>query len=329
MNAPIPVHPAPEISVAPMMAWTDRHCRYLLRLTARAPVLFTEMISTAALRHGPREKLLAHHPAEAPLVVQLGGADPRDMAEAARMAADRGFAGINLNVGCPSPRVERGRFGACLMREPALVASLVEAVAGAVSTPVSVKCRLGVDEADSQALLEEFVRTVAGAGCQRFYVHARKALLNGISPADNRRVPPLEYDRVFALKDRFPHLHIVLNGGITTVDAALAHLQHVDGVMIGRQAYHQPLFMNALAGAVSGEAATDPFEVLAAYREYMAEELERGTRLADMTRHCLGLFSGMPGARHYRRLLSDQRRLALGDLGLVAEALDCVRSRAA
>ena len=215
------------------------------------------------------------------------------------------------------------------MQEPELVAELVSAMGNTTAIPVSVKCRLGVDEHDSQSLLEAFIGTVADAGCNRFYVHARKALLNGISPAQNRQIPPLEYDRVYRLKQHHPELTVILNGGVVDLDGALAHLEHVDGLMIGRQAYHQPLFVNDLASQLFGEPLVDAYSVMARYTDYMADELCRGTRLADMTRHCLGLFAGIPGARHYRRLLSDQRRLRDNDLSVVAQALDCMRSRAA
>ena len=317
------------LSVAPMMAWTDRHCRYLHRLCAARPVLFTEMITAGALCFGAAERLLKFSDAEHPLAIQLGGSDPGQMAEAARRAADGGYDEININVGCPSPRVRRGAFGACLMREPALVARMVKAMRKACDRPVTVKCRLGVDDHDSQPLLEAFVGRIADAGCERFYVHARKALLNGLSPAENRQIPPLCYERIYALKTRYPELTIILNGGITDIRAALEHLQAVDGLMIGRQAYRQPLFMNALAHALHGEAPKDAFQIMADYMEYMDRELAAGTRLADMTRHCLGLFTGMPGARHFRRLLSDHRRLKANDISLVAQAMEQVRQRAA
>jgi len=312
-----------------MMAWTDRHCRYLLRLISPRPKLFTEMITTGALLNGPSERLLRFDLTEHPVAIQLGGSEPDAMAAAALLASEAGYDEININVGCPSPRVQRGAFGACLMREPALVADLVSAMTKTVSVPVTVKCRLGVDDDDSQALLEAFVQSAADAGCAIFYVHARKALLNGLSPAQNRQIPPLQYDRVYALKQRFPEVTIVVNGGITEIDGAIAHLDHVDGVMIGRQAYHNPLFMNAIAHRLFGDRVAGAFEVMAAYTDYMARELAGGTRLADMTRHCLGLFAGMPGARHFRRLLSDQRRLASGELSIVSEALSHIEREAA
>jgi tRNA-dihydrouridine synthase A len=312
-----------------MMAWTDRHCRYLLRLCANRVTLFTEMVSTSALIHGPTDRLLASHPLEHPLAIQLGGSDCAEIAIAAELADSRSFDEINLNAGCPSPRVQRGRFGACLMRERNLVGQLVKSIRQATDVPVSVKCRLGVDDEDSQPLLESFVETVAEAGCDRFYVHARKALLNGLSPAQNRQIPPLQYERVYALKARFPELTIVLNGGIDDVDDAVRHLEHVDGLMIGRRAYHHPLFMNALAARLHGEPERDSAAVMNDYIEYMAAELSTGTRLADMTRHCLGLFTGQPGARNYRRILSDQKRLKTNRLDVVFEAIDCLTAKAA
>lgn len=312
-----------------MMAWTDRHCRSLLRLTSRRTRLFTEMITTGALLHGPRERLLRFAPSEHPVAIQLGGSEPAAMADCAKMAADAGYDEVNINVGCPSPRVQRGAFGACLMKEPDLVGELVAAMSRAVDIPVTVKCRLGVDEVDDQESLTAFVQTVADAGCSTLYLHARKALLNGLSPAQNREVPPLQYPRAYEIKERFPELTVILNGGITDLPSAVDHLRHVDGLMIGRAAYHQPLFMNELAVAFLGEAAVSPFDVMHGYLDYMRDELEQGTRLADMTRHCLGLFAGMPGARHFRRLLSDHRRLAANDLSLVDEALNQITARAA
>ena len=312
------------LSVAPMMAWTDRHCRYLHRLCAPRATVFTEMITTGALLHGPRERLLAHHEAEHPVALQLGGSNPREVALAARLGADQGFDEINLNIGCPSDRVRQGRFGACLMREPELVADLVAAARSAVQVPVSVKCRLGVDEADSQPLLESFVETVAAAGCQRFYVHARKALLGGLSPAQNRQIPPLQYARVHALKQRYPNLDIVINGGIDTIDTALCQLAQVDGVMIGRQAYHQPLFLNALHAHLFDSELLDSWSLLERYQPYIESEVSSGTPLKEMTRHCLGLFAGLPGARRYRQMMSDAQALKHNDPGLVRQAASAV-----
>jgi len=312
-----------------MMAWTDRHFRYLLRLCSPDVRLFTEMVTAAALLHGPSERLLRFDPIEHPVVIQLGGSEPDDLAHAARLAEAAGYDEINLNVGCPSERVQRGSFGACLMREPGLVGELVSAMRGAVSVPVTVKCRLGVDDHDSQPLLEAFVATVAAAGCETVYVHARKAILGGLTPAQNRQIPPLEPRRVYALKSAFPDLDIHLNGGVTTVDTARTHLEHVNGVMIGREAYRRPLFVADLGAAFFGRPEPDVWTVMEGYRDYVREELEQGTRLHDLTRHCLGLFSGMPGARRYRRTLSDVRRLSANDPRLLDEALACLSERAA
>lgn len=308
-----------------MMAWTDRHCRFLHRLAAPRALLFTEMVTSGALRYGPAERLLRFDPSEHPVALQLGGSDPDELADAAQMGAAAGFDEINLNVGCPSPRVRQGRFGACLMREPEVVRDAVAAMADAMSLPVTVKCRLGVDDHDSVAFLEKFVATVAESGCRTFYLHARKALLNGLSPAQNRTVPPLNYDRVYGLKERFPDLEIVVNGGIQTVQELDTHLVSVDGVMIGRAAYHDPLVLRAmherLHGPVSAPDDDPAWEIMQDYRTYMAGELAAGTRLADMTRHALGLFAGRPGARRFRRILSDAGRLKANDLSLVDEAL--------
>ncbi len=312
-----------------MMAWTDRHCRYLLRLAAPRALLFTEMVSAAALLHGPRDRLLRFDASEHPVAIQLGGSDPGQLAEAACLAAQAGYDEINLNVGCPSPRVQEGRFGACLMREPELVAACVDAMRGAVEIPVTVKCRLGVDDHDSDPLLDTFVSTVAAAGCEVFYVHARKALLKGLSPAQNRSVPPLQYHRAYGLKSRFPGLRFILNGGIADAAAAADHLQHMDGVMIGRMAYHDPAGLGRVHAHLFGNPAPDPWAIMAGYQTHIERELARGTRLSDMTRHALGLFAGVPGARRYRQLLSDARRLRANDAALVAEALAALRPRPA
>ncbi|MCZ6641410.1 MAG: tRNA dihydrouridine(20/20a) synthase DusA [Gammaproteobacteria bacterium] len=318
-----------SLCVAPMMAWTNRHCRYLHRLASPGARLFTEMITAGALLYGPRERLLAHSPEEQPLVVQLGGADPNDLARAAKFAASAGFIEINLNVGCPSSRVQQGAFGAALMRKPELVAECVSAMKDAVDVPVTVKCRLGVDSFDTDALLTAFVGRVAESGCERFYVHARKAILGGLSPAQNREVPPLQPERVYRLKNNFPDLNIVLKGGINDVDTALAHLAHVDGVMVGRSAYQDPNFLTELSERIFGDLRQSPFTIMEDYLDYIDTELARGTRLSEMSRHTLGLFNGMPGARRYRRCLSDTARLKENDSDLVREALQMLSVRAA
>ncbi|MFP6814496.1 MAG: tRNA dihydrouridine(20/20a) synthase DusA [Pseudomonadales bacterium] len=317
------------LCVAPMMAWTDQHCRYLLRLCSPNARLFTEMITTGALLQGPAERLLNFDRAEHPLVIQLGGSDPDDLAEAALMAERAGFDEINLNVGCPSPRVKQGRFGACLMREPALVARCIGAMKTITRLPVTVKCRLGVDDADSDELLEAFVQILVDAGCEAIYLHARKAFLEGLSPAQNRAVPPLQPERVYHLKDRFPLIPVVLNGGVSDIETVQTHLDHVDGVMIGRSAYQDPMFLAKLDHTLFQSRNIDPWNVLDQYLVYMERQLKRGARLHDMTRHLLGLFKGMPGARQYRRLLSDSNRLRTNNISLVHEAIASVAARAA
>ncbi len=308
------------IYVAPMMSWTDRHCRFLLRQYSSTAILFTEMISTQALLTGGQWHLLDHDPAEHPLVLQLGGNDPAALAACARTAADKGFAEVNLNVGCPSPRVQRGAFGACLMREPELVAECIAAMRAAVSVPVSVKCRLGVDDWDSDALLDAFVDSVAAGGCSKFYVHARKAVLGGLTPAQNRSVPPLQYDRVKSLKARRPHLTIILNGGIGDRATAEAALKWSDGIMIGRAAYQDPSLLSELDEQPRPEIK----DIYARYRAYIAGHLSKGVKLHAMTRHMLSMCNGMRGARQFRRTLSDHRRLSQNDLALLDEAIACV-----
>jgi tRNA-dihydrouridine synthase A len=318
-----------KLCVAPMMAWTDRHCRYLLRLFSPNATLFTEMITTGALTHGPRDRLLRFHSLEQPLVIQLGGSDPRALAKAAWLAEHAGYDEINLNVGCPSPRVKRGRFGACLMREPDLVATCVGAMKATSRLPITVKCRLGVDDHDSDELLAHFVRTLTDAGCDALYLHARRAILDGLSPAQNRDVPPLQPDRVYRLKSLFADLPVILNGGVTDVETAQVHLRHTDGVMVGRAAYNDPMFLARLDKALFASTLVDPWNVMDHYLVYMQAELDLGTRLHDMTRHLLAMFKGFPGARQYRRLLSDAARLRNNDLGVVHEAIASISAHAA
>ena len=315
-----------------MMAYTDRHCRYLHRLVSPSVGLFTEMVTTGALLHGPADRALAHNPSEHPVAIQLGGNEPSALAACAKMAAEAGFDEINLNVGCPSERVQEGRIGACLMAEPQLVAECFAAMAEAVSVPVTVKCRLGIDHHDDEPFLSRFVDTLAEAGCRRFYVHARIAILAGLSPAQNRSVPPLNYDRVYRLKKRRPELNVVLNGGITDDATALEALSRVDGVMIGRAAYSNPWLLARLHERLSGKAspsAVDMFEVFDAYVRYAEHEYEKGTRLSNLTRHALGLFNGMPGARRYRQILSDARRLRTEGPSVMLAAREALSGRAA
>ncbi len=288
-----------------MMDWTDRHCRMFHRQLTHEALLYTEMVTAEAVIHGDRQRLIGFTPAEHPLAIQLGGAEPARLAEAARIAAEFGFDEINLNVGCPSDRVQSGTFGACLMREPELVGELVAAIKAAVAVPVTVKCRLGVDEQDPETALDTLADAVVAAGADAIWVHARKAWLEGLSPKENRDVPPLDYGRVYRLKQRLPGVFVGINGGIGSLDEAEAHLAHVDGVMLGRAAYHTPAILadvdRRFHGAVAGP---EPAEVVVAMLPYIAAELARGTRLSAITRHMLGLFHGAPGARSWRRILT-------------------------
>jgi len=291
-----------------MMAWTDRHCRFFLRQISRHAQLYTEMITAAALCHGDAERLLAHHEAEHPLALQLGGSEPVQLAEAAKMGEARGFDEINLNVGCPSDRVQTGRFGACLMAEPALVADCVRAMQDAVEIPVTVKCRIGIDDQDCERDLDRFIDTVAGAGCRTFIIHARKAWLHGLDPKENRTVPPLDHDRVYRLKGSRSDLEIILNGGVESLDECEKHLQHVDGVMLGRAAYQDPYVLAEADRRVfdSKQEIPSRHEILERFEPYVAGQLAQGEKLHRMTKHVLGLFKGQPGARGYRRILSEE-----------------------
>ena len=279
-----------RFSIAPMMEWTDRHCRFFHRLLTRRARLYTEMITTGAVLRGDRARLLAFDPAEQPVAVQLGGSDGKALAESARICADFGYAEINLNVGCPSDRVQEGRFGACLMAEPALVGDCVAAMKAAVALPVTVKCRIGIDSQDPEESLDTLTRTVVAAGADALVVHARKAWLDGLSPRENRDIPPLDYDRVYRLKRAYPSLHISINGGIASVEDAARHLAHVDGVMMGRAAYQEPWRLIAVDPLIYGEAArfASARDALVAFFPYVERELARGTRLHAITRHILG-----------------------------------------
>ncbi len=307
------------LSVAPMMDWTDRHCRFFLRLISRQTLLYTEMVTSAAIIHGDRDRLLGFHPAEHPIAVQLGGSDPAELAAAARIAADYGYDEINLNVGCPSDRVQSGRFGACLMREPDLVADCVAAMGAAVCLPVTVKCRIGVDDQDPERALPDLIGKVAQAGCRTVIVHARKAWLQGLSPKDNRTVPPLDYDLVYRIKRDRPDLELIINGGIASLDEAAAHLAHVDGVMIGRAAYQYPYLLAEADRRFFGADDPPPSRaaVMAALRPYIADHLARGGRLHQITRHILGLYAGEPGARIWRRYLSEHAPAAEAGLEVI------------
>ena len=296
-----------RFSVAPMMDWTDRHCRVFHRLMTRRARLYTEMVTTGAVIHGNRERLLGFDAMEHPVALQLGGSDPADLATAARIGEDFGYDEINLNVGCPSDRVQNGRFGACLMAEPHLVAEGVAAMKRAVRIPVTVKCRIGIDDQDPEQALDILARAAVAAGADALIVHARKAWLQGLSPKENRDIPPLDYDRVYRLKQAMPTTPISINGGIASLDEALPHLNHIDGVMLGRAAYHDPWRLLTVDSRVFGEA--DPFtsmkDVFAAMLPYIADQLAQGTRLHAMTRHFVGAFHGVKGARAFRRHLSE------------------------
>ena len=294
-------------AVAPMMDWTDRHFRSLMRLISRRAVLYTEMVTTGAIIHGPRERLLAFDPCEHPVALQLGGSEPDELAECARIGEAWGYDAINLNIGCPSDRVKRGRFGACLMAEPQVVARCVGAMQEAVDIPVTVKSRIGIDDQDSEAGLAHFVEMVAAAGCDTFIIHARKAWLQGLSPKQNRDVPPLDYDRVYRLKQARPDLGIIINGGIQNVTDAQPHLAHVDGVMLGRAVCADPFVLAEVDSRLYGEPAVlaDRLAVVRAMLPYIERELARGTRLPAITKQLLNLVQGLPGARAFRRHLSE------------------------
>jgi tRNA-dihydrouridine synthase A len=306
-----------------MMDWTDRHCRYFLRLLNPDVLLYTEMVTAEALHHGEPDRLLAFDPSEHPVALQLGGSDPTLMASAAKLGQARGYDEININVGCPSDRVQSGKFGACLMASPDVVASCLRSMMSAVDIPVTVKTRIGIDDHDDYSFLRRFVETVADAGCTRFVIHARKAILAGLSPKENRSVPELNYARVYQLKREFPELEIVLNGGVTTVDQVREHLQHVDAVMIGRQAYNRPWFLvelgSALGASILPRARQDIVETMLPYIE---QELLLGTQLKHITRHMLGLFAGEPGARAWRRFLSENAHRPSAGIEIVTRALE-------
>ncbi|MGI9170069.1 MAG: tRNA dihydrouridine(20/20a) synthase DusA [Caulobacteraceae bacterium] len=320
-----------RLCVAPMMDWTDRHCRAFHRMfTARAR-LYTEMLTTGAVLHGDRSRLLAFEAAEQPVGLQLGGSDPRDLAAAARIGEDFGYAEINLNVGCPSDRVQNGRFGACLMAEPDRVAECMAAIGAAVAIPATVKCRLGIDNQDPEESLFRLADACREAGVGVFIVHARKAWLEGLSPKENRDVPPLDYALVHRLKRERPALTVVVNGGIVSLAEAAAHLAHVDGVMLGRVAYHQPAILADVDARLFGEAARGSSLAQAVERHlpYVRGELARGTRLAAMTRHMLGLFHGQPGARAWRRTLTVEGVRAGAGAEVIERALEAVRAAGA
>jgi tRNA-dihydrouridine synthase A len=314
-----------------MMDWTDRHCRVFHRLLSRRARLYTEMLTTGAIIHGDRARLLGFDRSEHPLALQLGGSDQADLATSAKIGEDFGYDEINLNVGCPSDRVKDGRFGACLMAEPELVASCVDAMKRAVKIPVTVKCRIGIDDQDPEVALDRLARGVIAAGADVLIVHARKAWLNGLSPKENRDIPPLDYDRVYRLKAALPDVPIIINGGIVDIAEARAHLDHVDGVMLGRAAYQEPWRLLNVDPLLFGEAAPhatmkDAFEAVIPYIE---RELARGTRLHSITRHFVGAFHAVPGARAFRRHLAEQGVKPGAGVDVLREAIALVNERAA
>lgn len=323
----------PTLAVAPMLDWTDRHCRYFHRLFSEKAVLFTEMVTTGAIIHGKYD-FLAFDPAEQPVVLQLGGSDPVAMAECAARAYERGYQAVDINVGCPSDRVKNGSFGACLMADPETVGRCVSAMqAAAPQLRVSVKTRLGIDEQDSDDFLYRFTDTVAAAGCEYLTLHARKAWLKGLSPKQNREIPPLQYDRVYRAKQRYPHMHMMINGGITSAEAIVEHLAHVDGVMIGREAYQNPAFLHCF-DALCEQPTTVPTQQQASFAEqvkvveamipYTEAHLQQGGRCWHVVRHMLGLFQGQPGAKRWRQWLSQQGPSAESAEQLLRDALGFV-----
>ena len=314
--------PPRRVCVAPMLDWTDRHYRYFARHITQHTWLYTEMVTTGTLLHGDVPRHLRFDPIESPIALQLGGSEPSDLARCAKLAADWGYDEVNLNVGCPSERVQRGAFGACLMQEPTLVADCVKAMRDAVSLPITVKHRIGIDDTEHYGFVADFVGQVAEAGCETFIVHARKAILKGLSPKENREIPPLKYETVYQLKRNFSALEIIVNGGIKTTAEMAQHLEQVDGVMLGREAYHNPYLMATFDADFFGDA-TPPLSrhtVLEAMLPYLTRELAEGNKMHNITRHILGLFQGQTGARRFRQVLSDSKLLAEKRVALLLEA---------
>ena len=320
------INQARRFSVAPMMDWTDRHCRFLHRLLTREVLLFTEMVTSAAIVHGDAERHLRFDAFEQPVALQLGGSDPVELAKATRIADAFGYAEINLNVGCPSDRVQSGRFGACLMAEPALVADCVRAMRDATALPVTVKCRIGIDDQDTEESLDCFADAMIAAGVDALYVHARKAWLKGLSPKENRTVPPLDYERVRRLRARLAPLPVMLNGGLETLDAAAAEMAHVDGVMLGRAAYHSPMLLAEVDRRFFGVVTEPPTleAIMQAMAAYADRQAAAGTRLNAVTRHMLGLANGLPGARQFRQILSVDACKPGADSTVIFRALEAV-----
>lgn len=321
------MHPSLRFSVAPMLDWTDRHCRYFHRLMSKNTLLYTEMVTTGAILHGKGD-YLGYSEQEHPVALQLGGSEPMALAECAKRAEDLGYDEVNLNVGCPSDRVQNGRFGACLMAEPKLVAECVAKMQQQVSIPVTVKTRIGIDEQDSYPFLQDFIETVAEAGCETFIIHARKAWLSGLSPKQNRDIPPLDYQRAYQVKLDYPQLNISVNGGITELEQAEMHLQHLDGVMLGREAYQNPYILAQVDQRIfdaAGEALSR-HQVVELMLPYIEQHLASGGRLQHISRHMLGLFQGCVGARAWRRHLSENAHKPGAGIALMQEALAKVPS---
>ncbi|MGI5308500.1 tRNA dihydrouridine(20/20a) synthase DusA [Rheinheimera sp. WS51] len=314
-----------RFSVAPMLDWTDKHCRYFHRLLSKQAVLYTEMITTGALIHGSGD-YLDFNLEEQPVVLQLGGSDPDQMAHCAKLAEQRGYDAININVGCPSDRVQNGMFGACLMAQPQRVADCVKAMQDQVSIPVSVKTRIGIDDSDDYQFLQDFVQAMADAQCQQLVIHARKAWLKGLSPKENRDIPPLNYERVYQVKRDFPQMDISINGGIKTLEQAQQHLAFVDGVMVGREAYTNPMLLSQVDQLIYGDTSlvSTPQQAVLDMLPYIEQQMQQGARFWHIARHMLGLFQGMPGARQWRRLLSEQGHLATATPELLLQALSKV-----
>lgn len=314
-------------TVAPMLDWTDRHCRFFHRLLTQQAVLYTEMVTTGALIHGDRERYLQFNQAEHSVALQLGGSEPEAMAQCAQYAEQFGYDEVNINVGCPSERVQKGAFGACLMAEPDLIAQNVKVMQVSTSIPVTVKHRIGIDDQEDYAAMRHFVTTVAAAGCKTFIVHARKAWLKGLSPKENREIPPLRYELVYQLKQELPELEIIINGGITTIEQCKAHLQHVDGVMVGREAYYNPWLLSQVDVELYGTSThfSTRKQVLTAYLEYVEQQLSNGVPLQHLTKPVLGLFQGLVGAKSFRRHISEQAHKKGAGTEVLLKAMDFVR----
>ncbi|MFA0570519.1 MAG: tRNA dihydrouridine(20/20a) synthase DusA [Vibrio gallaecicus] len=317
------MYPSSRLSVAPMLDWTDRHCRYFHRLLSQQTLLYTEMVTTGAILHGKGD-FLQYSEQEHPIALQLGGSNPVDLAACAKLAAERGYDEVNLNVGCPSDRVQNGRFGACLMAEPELVADCVSAMKEVADIPITVKTRIGIDDLDSYEFLTQFISTVSEkGGCEQFTIHARKAWLSGLSPKENREIPPLDYERAYQIKKDFPELVIALNGGITTLEDSKEHLKHLDGVMIGREAYHSPFILAEVDQQIFGldTPIKKRSQVVEEMYPYIERELSNGASLGHISRHMLGLFQSMPGARQWRRYISENAHKKGSGIEVIETAL--------